>query len=267
MEPYIGITDFTNAEQVVLMEEILNHSKLRNTHSLHVGVMSSYKTLYGLPTKWAAIFPPLENLKEIFHSYTALNCLHYADYGDQVDLCVSLLALAMASGRHLHAVQLDMIWPPVEEIRRFKKIYTNEIDFLIDKKEIDIILQIGGLCFKQGEHKAHPPKVIVDKLKEYDGVVDRVLLDKSMGRGKAMDAAGLLPYARLIREELPHIGIGIAGGLGPDSVHLIKPFLEEFPDVSIDAQGQLRSSGNAQDPIEWDRAEKYIKSAIEILSV
>ncbi|MFA5934800.1 MAG: hypothetical protein WC827_02885 [Candidatus Paceibacterota bacterium] len=41
-------------------------------------------------------------------------------------------------------------------------------------------------------------------------------------------------------------------------------FLNEFPDVSIDAEGKLRPSGSALDPVDWDMAEKYIIEALKL---
>ncbi len=61
------------------------------------------------------------------------------------------------------------------------------------------------------------------------------------------------------------MGIVVAGGLGPYTVRLVEPLLAEFPNISIDAQGQLRESGNALDPIDWDRAETYITRAVALL--
>ena len=109
------------------------------------------------------------------------------------------------------------------------------------------------------------PKVIVDRLKGYNGIADYVLLDKSMGQGHGMDAYGLIPFARAIRDAFPDLGIVAAGGLGPDSMDLVAPLAAEFPDISIDAQGKLRPSGSALDPVDWNRAEMYLVRAFTLL--
>ena len=80
-----------------------------------------------------------------------------------------------------------------------------------------------------------------------------------------MDATELLSFARIISATFPEIGIGVAGGLGPDTIQLVKPLAEEFWDLSIDAQGRLRPSGNALDPINWDMAARYIIRASSVL--
>jgi hypothetical protein len=86
-----------------------------------------------------------------------------------------------------------------------------------------------------------------------------------MGKGKGMDAEWLLPFAHAIKKRFPEMGIGAAGGLGPETMHLVEPLVEDFPDLSIDAQGRLRPSGSALDPIDWNIAEQYLIKAIKLL--
>lgn len=80
-----------------------------------------------------------------------------------------------------------------------------------------------------------------------------------------MDAKGLLPFARAVKRRFPQFGLVAAGGLGPDTMHLVEPLIKEFPDLSIDAQGKLRPSGSALDPIDWYMAGQYLIKALEML--
>jgi len=81
-----------------------------------------------------------------------------------------------------------------------------------------------------------------------------------------MKADELLPFARAIKKSFPALGIGAAGGLGPVTIGLVKPLVKEFPDLSIDAQGQLRESGSILDPVDWDMAGVYLAQAIRLFS-
>ena len=95
------------------------------------------------------------------------------------------------------------------------------------------------------------------------GVVDRVLLDKSMGMGLGMDAMAMLPFLREISERIPQLQLVVAGGLGPTSLHLLDPVLAEFPRISFDAQGKLRPSGDAlNEPLDWHYVRSYLYQAI-----
>ena len=130
-------------------------------------------------------------------------------------------------------------------------------------KKLEVILQVNK---KALDEAFNMPEYLAEQLDDYHGVIHRILLNESMGRGVPMNPKRLLPFIRAVRKSDPNIGIGIAGGLGPDTVHLIKPLIEEFPDLSIDAQGKLRPSGNALDPIDWRIAEKYLANAAKILT-
>lgn len=139
-----------------------------------------------------------------------------------------------------------MIWPNPSEI-------ANGVQ--TSRKQIEVILQIGKNAL---EEVGNDPQRVVERLGNYEGVIHRVLLDKSMGKGLGMDVDGLIPFAQAIRESFPMLGIGAAGGLGPKTIQLVEPLVAVFPDLSIDAQGRLRPSGNALDPIDWDMAGNYL---------
>lgn len=252
--PYVGITDFMNKEQVQKMLKVFNtHKSEEKEIQLHVGVMMSYRTFNGLPTKWENAFPKKEIISDIFFSEDVYNCLHYADYDTHDDnLAKTLCNVLYCSGFHTHALQLDMVWPPAEQI-------ANGIH--MSRKQIEVILQIGKNAFEEVDNKPEP---MVEKLGEYDGIIQRVLLDKSMGKGIGMNALELLPFIEAIQKKFPEMGIGVAGGLGPETMSLAEPLIKKIPNLSIDAQGKLRSSGNSLDPIDWDLAEKYLIKALEI---
>jgi hypothetical protein len=104
----------------------------------------------------------------------------------------------------------------------------------------------------------------------YKSLPSAVLLDRSMGKGKGMDAEVLLKFAHAWQKTYPGsqtMGpeLIVAGGLGPSTMNLLEPIVRVFPDVSIDAQGRLRPSGDALDPIDWDMAEDYLRAALELI--
>lgn len=257
MRPYIGICDFENRNQVDAMEQVFwKHLPLGVDCVLHVGLMMSYKTLHDLPSKWSDVFPKKENIKNILSSNSDLvyNCLHYADYDNYPLLGTTLYKALSYGGENLHALQLDMPWPSAKEIERALKLY---------EKPIEIILQVGK---KAMDEVGNTPKSVVAHLRDYDGLIQRVLLDKSMGKGLGMDAKALLPFADAISENFPEIGLVAAGGLGPHSLHLVEPLFCKYRNISWDAQGRLRPSGNSLDPIDWKLAEEYLLKSLQLRS-
>lgn len=255
MDPYIGITDFTDFKQVQAMSEVFTaHLPQDSRRKLHVGIMMSHKTLHDIPSKWQNVFPPKEKIAGIFASNQVYNCLHYADYDKNPGLAKSLAEALSYGGTAIHALQLDMIWPDPDQIAN---------GILASGKQIEVILQIGKNAL---EEVGNDPQMFVNRLIDYKGAIHRVLLDKSMGKGLGMDANVLIPFANALKDSFPELGIGAAGGLGPDTMHLVEPLARAFPDLSIDAQGRLRPSGSALDPIDWGMAESYLIKALQLLS-
>lgn len=252
---YIGICDFPNGEQALKTAKFFQ--KLCADHRLNsklmVGVMMSFKTLTSQPSKWAASWPKNEEVANIFIDHPAVfNTLHYADYDCNTSVS-HLVEAAKFGGPRLQAIQLDMIWPPDVIIKGLKRKFPN----------LQIVLQINT---KALEAVGNDPDVLVEWLKKYDSLLDYVLLDKSHGRGVGMDAQGLLPFVRAISDRLLMIEVGVAGGLGPSTMDLVLPIVYEFPNVSIDAQGKLRPSSSALDPIDWEMAHEYLCEAVTIFS-
>lgn len=256
IRPYIGITDFTDFSQVErMLNACIRHRQPDSKRILHVGVMMSHKTLNDTESSWTKVFPPKESIIDIFRRMSgceALYCLHYADYENKTAMADISKALGYA-GPFVNALQLDMPWPDPDMIVR---------GIHASRKRVEVILQIGAVALKQ---VGDDPIAVVRQLEYYRGIIDRVLLDKSMGHGRSMDAAVLLPFARAIKEHYPHLGLVAAGGLGPHTIALVEPLVKEFPHISIDAQGKLRPSGDAHDPIDWDMAEQYLVKALELL--
>lgn len=255
MQPtkYIGITDFTDHHQVRDMLGVMRRAyKEKRTHAtrkLMVGVMMSHKTLRGLESSWSAVFPPKEKIAEIFSFDSAFNCLHYADYDGQTEWA-DLYDAIIYGGIGIRALQLDMVWPDPDII--LPAVHSS-------RKQLEVILQVGRKAFEKVEND---PKELTLKLLEYEGAITHVLLDKSGGEGKAMDTTGLLPFMERIQEKLPWLAIGVAGGLGPGRMDLLGDLPARFPNLNIDAQGQLRPSGSARNPIDWNMAAQYLREAV-----
>ena len=258
MNPYIGITDFTKFEEVANMLRVFNaHLPAGSNRKLHVGVMISHKTLNDIPSryKWENVFPPKEEIANIFASQEAYNCVHFADYElhkEPFATWEDLIKVLSLAGENVHALQLDMTWPAPWQISQAVRN---------SGKNIEVILQVGKKAIEQ---VGDDPQTIVEMLDSYQGVIHRVLLDKSMGRGVSMNAQEFFPLVEAIKESYPTLGIVVAGGLGPTSIDLVRPITEMFPDVSIDAQSKLRPSGSALDPVDWDMAAEYLTKALKL---
>jgi hypothetical protein len=255
--PYIGITDFETVEQVEQMLAVFEKAQQQFPDPIlrkfMIGIMMSYKTQNDLPTKWSSVWISKEKISSLMIDHPlAYNCVHYADYTKETR-AENLLRAAESGGSNMHALQLDMIWPSVEMIAEFKKEYP----------QTEVILQIGKPSFGQINDN---PVQFVKKLEEYGNLLDFVLLDKSMGRGVGLNALELLPFIEAIVASQLDIGITVAGGLGPKTLHLLKPLAEYFPFLSIDAQGQLKPDANPEAFNDWSLASDYLTEAIRMFA-
>ena len=246
-KPYIGVTDFTDSDQVM---QALDCIPLNINRRLHVGIMCSYKTLHGIPTSsgWEHIWPTHSQVRELFKDVPRVyNVIHYADYDDLTSLMEIQMALDYA-GEHVNAIQLDMKWPSPQLLEDIKR--TNPT--------IDIIQQIGRTAMNQSSDWEKD-------LAQYDALADYVLLDYGMGRGTPFASEHML---ELVETALMYFGedqIAVAGGLGPNTYRNLAPVFDVYQDLSCDAQGQLRSSLDARFPLEMDRVCDYIRGVCSLI--
>lgn len=246
----IGVTDVPDGTAARGLADLIPESA---PFRLHVGVMMNRKTLSGMPSKHDAVWPKREAIAEIFTSHPrVLNVLHYADYHD-LYLCPPLAEIMRFTGPHLHAIQLDMIWPNARSLRRFR----NQFPFLEG-----IILQVGTRALEVvGNDIADACRLV----SIYEDSIDSVLIDLSMGRGVPLDPSRMEDDIAKVRMMLPEKRIAIAGGLGPETLHLAEPILAKFPGISIDAAGRLRPSGNSMfDPLSLLLARTYVERAVPL---
>lgn len=254
--PYIGITDFETPEQVNQMIVVFDEAQEKYPSSilrkLMIGVMISYKTLNNIESRWSDIWVKKELIKFLFVKHTSVyNALHYADYEGDTNL-KHLLRATEYGGENIQSLQLDMIWPSVEMLAEFKK----------ERPAIELILQVGKPAFKKINDD---PAWLVRKLKEYEGIIEFVLLDKSMGQGKAMNADELLIYFKAIVSSGLNMGLAGAGGLGPKTVRIAQPLFDYHKSMSVDAQTGLKTNHNLEEPTNWSMATNYLIELFKML--
>lgn len=245
--PYIGITDFTDRARVFEMLDLFPENHPRK---LMMGVMSSWKWFNGMTDKWCRVWLQRHHISYMFIDHPKVfNTLHWADY-ENMTSNNEIVRACRDCRRYLHALQLDMVWPRHDLLWAVKEIL-----------RVPIILQVGKQAL---EAVANNEAQLIAKLKLYQTHIDGILLDCSMGRGVPMNPQLLRSFIIPVKAAFPKLHIAVAGGLGPDTLHLVEPIIREFPDVSFDAQGQLRDSGDSTEPINWVRAKNYVTKALEL---
>lgn len=243
--PYIGVTGFMTPEEVAFGLKAITKTSERK---LMVGVLMSSKTLRGEENKWPSRYPKREVVSSLFTDHPkALNLIHYnTDNAER--LCEDLTEMTKLAGPNLHGFQLNIPFPPLEALDKY--LNTNP--------EILTVLQISKEMLKLS------PRELRKRLfPEYRWMANHFLLDGSGGHGLPLDAQLLGEY--LDELQILRAGLGVAGGLGPTSLDLLEDLPERFRDLSIDAEGRLRSS-QPEDKLDTELMKKYVKRARRVFS-
>jgi len=240
MVPYTGITGFmSNAEVSKFFDAMPEHSG----RLVMVGVLASSETIQGKENSRPRRYPQPDQMGAIFqqHCY-ALNLIHF-NTKNRDFLFEQLVCARTLAGSHCHGFQLNMAWPGTDVLM----LILGHMP-----KSTIIVLQVGARAFEMVDHS---PKKMAEKIAtQYGGLIHYVLLDASGGIGKPLDAEALRPYLRALKAKQLPIGLGVAGGLSADTLDLVAPLVEEFPRLSIDAEGKLR---DGEDNLDVDVAISY----------
>lgn len=252
IKPYIGVTDFTSRSQVERAKAAIPANVNRR---LHVGAMTSYKVIRGIPTSkgWEYVWLNEQGLRELFaNDPEVYNVIHYADYDHTQENRAPTTVLDLVTawdrcGPYVDAIQLDMVWPRKEMLEEFRHC----------RPDAEIILQVGSKALDQAGRYA------LDILDEYYGLAHYALLDAGMGTGTPFDPEAFLQL--IDNTDFPPFQLAVAGGLGPDTYSNLQPLLDEYPELSCDAQSRLRQSHNSLDPLDMGRVIAYIEGVCSLI--
>lgn len=248
MRPYIGVTGLTSAGQA---ETLIAGIRLPESHKIMIGVLASRK----IPTSRQRRFPDLDTAGNIFSSdRRAFNVFHYGSKGHD-GLLGQLNQLTEYGGELLHGIQLNVCWPDPKIIVGCRKHHRRK-----HRRRMKIILQIGDDALND---VGRDPRRLVERIREYGPIIDYALLDPSGGEGKLLDIGEIGSFVERINDDCPDLALGIAGGLSAETLQTIRPLLEQYPWLSIDAEGKLR---NNADDLLVENAIDYVNAATGILN-
>ena len=131
-----------------------------------------------------------------------------------------------------------------------------------------VILQCYKQVMEQGADSA------IEKIGRYGSMIDYVLFDASHGTGQRLDVESLREFVAAGYEspDLKRVNFGVAGGLDAETVPQLAPLVDEFPELSWDAEGRLRGEkhvsrfgGNVIWPLDLDKTKRYIAASTHLL--
>ena len=252
MRPYIGVTGFTDRNQVeTALSEFLGADSV-GEHMLMVGILVSHKTLRGETNKFPARYPAISTISDLLVSSSqVLNLVHFNTHTQ--NFCEELEIVAQHAGPNLDGFQLNLCWPDPTEIYAYKNKHHPST----------IVLQIGGRAFAQ---IGLDPSKLTDVLeRNYGDLIDYILLDPSGGTGQQMNIHKTNEYLDEIYSKglQNKFGIGIAGGLSSENISILQPLVDKYDNLSIDAEGRLRIPEN--DLMNLSEVQRFIQASKDLL--
>ncbi len=250
-KPYVGITGFMSSAEVTTVLNLVDE-KQSAERQIMVGVLASLKTIRGEKNKWPGRYPKTNDIKDIFlDDARALNLVHY-NTKEPESLYSQLTMMTGVGGRLLHGFQLNIPWPNPTELERYVESHYGKM----------IVLQVGAGAYEMVERS---PKALAAKIRdEYDDLIDYVLLDPSGGAGKPFDLGVARDQIEKITAKCSAL-VGVAGGLHGNNLESLDSLISDFPELSIDAEGQLRTP-QPGDTLDMAKASTYITRSFEMFS-
>ena len=241
--PYIGITGFMDKGDV---RAVLDARSPWLRRKVMIGILASSKTINGGTNSRPNRYPTPGQMGNIFDDDPrALNLVHFSTKNKE-GLFEEMARAFNLAGPYCHGLQLNIAWPDPKALGFFK----------IKANPVTIVLQIGERAF---EMIGHSPQRLADKIeKEYKHFINYILLDPSGGTGKPFNPEVLRAYLQELEMKQMSIGLGVAGGLSPATLHLLAPLVKEFPDLSIDVETGVRDE---KDYLDTHLAISFIRKA------
>ncbi|MBS3903349.1 MAG: hypothetical protein KGZ30_03200 [Anaplasmataceae bacterium] len=246
MNPYIGVTGFASPEEVYHLLRDIPRGKRRK---VMIGVLAGPETFNPISTD-SRLYPSSHDIRHIFSADDrALNAIHFGSRSKE-GLFEEIDGVLRLAGPHCQALQVNLPWPEPSLLERLKQ----------DRPQLEIIVSIGEKAVQLAGGDSHG---VVERLHQYRvGLVDRVLVDFSWGKGIPLDPDRAEVYLAAVKVAFPRIGLGVAGGLSAENLDRIAGLSLEFSDLSIDAQGKLLDDSGKLNLL---KAEAYLMKGFNYL--
>jgi hypothetical protein len=174
-----------------------------------------------------------------------LNLIHF-NTNQEDELLNDLETIQDRAGPNCHGFQLNLAWPDPRVLERYKRLR-------FARKTI--VLQCGNKALDAVKNDAAR---LAQKLHEYEGLVEYVLIDPSAGKGQDFNLTFAKQCLWALEKSGPEsMGLGIAGGLHAHNLGRLQKLVSEH-ELSIDAEGKLRDK---DDNLSVAAARAYVAIA------
>lgn len=262
-KPYIGITGFKTKEQI---EAVLNGLSpadrsffIKNDYQLMLGVTASDKRLNDVMSE-GKTSPRIGEIENMFEAVFAgrnqvvssfcLPMIHYFTsvpqmlYDEVCKLFQSGTVGWLYKQNLCKAIQINQDWPSVGSLQSIKYALP----------ELQIVVQLSPNALTASDES------IIERASHYANLASHILIDPSGGNAKQLDLTRGVKLLNRLKQVLPNLHIGAAGGFGPDNIDSAVQQLGSgaYKKFCVDAQGKLRT----EDQLDPAKANNYITEAI-----
>ncbi len=262
--PYIGITGFMKREQV---ESVLMDLSLPPGYKLMVGGLAHGGHYFDKDGRGEDKKPPRHpktiDLPKIFiDDERCLNLIHLhvpdnANYmSDMYVLVYNYIQICQDAGVRLDGFQLNMNLPDPEDLFEIRD----------SNPDLKIVIQLNSKVI----NRFKTPTSLAKRLRQYAGIANYLLFDKSAGQGKLLNTDEANEYISAFDElHLPTLfGLVFAGGLSANNFPELLPFLKwnrAFKPFSFDAEGNLHDPETGE--LSLNRCKNYLKAATDTINL
>lgn len=248
---YIGITGFKYNEEINDAVRAFDEAGITAESSLTamIGVLINEKQA-GNTALEGRRFPSVENLGKLLSNVPGymLPTMHYCSSSRTLDVD-KLTKVLKWNGNYkgIKAIQLNLDWPAASGIAKLKERFP----------DIYIIQQVNP---------DFPSVNAAEKVMQYEGIVDKLLIDPSLGAGKLYDIRQTSELINEIASKTDKFSYVVCGGLDAANVYGRIQEAKRFVNApfSIDAEGRLRTfDGNG---LEFNSCRSYVMNATKAFS-
>ncbi len=258
-QSYVGVTGPVTTEEVHHLVTTYKDSGIDETsHQPMIGFLVSFQTLHGLevPNRRYPQLTTLPSLLKVTEGYP-FNTIHYnskypTELADQIK---AIFRGQIYDDELCRGLQLNIPWPPIDQLIEAKRLFP----------DLKTIIQLSHRSLN-----GKSPQDVARLLARYGALADYTLIDPSGGRGKGFQPQEVVPYYLAIRDQIPDIAIGLAGGFTGDYVvERCRALIDLIgtDEFSIDAEGGLRdpvTDAYGDDLYNPSKVESYIREAAKV---
>ena len=257
-KPYVGVTGPVTEGEVegIIQEFTAAGYTMQSQHLPMVGFLASHKTLNGPAGNRR--YPGVKNLPYLLTQADnrVFTTIHYNSREPGLAEQVSKVFDGVYLEGLCRAIQLNIVWPDVAEVRKIKDRFPS----------MSIIFQVSRTAME-----GKSAKEIADGIEKYGDTLAYALIDPSGGENLEFDVDNSVAVFRELGKRLPSMSIGFAGSLNGDNVgKKVSELIEKTgtSEFSIDAESGLRdkvTDAHGDDLLNFSKVKAYLEAAHRVL--